>query len=44
MSVAWTYLIACLPQIWIFTQKVEALVKQKNIVVSLITAPFTFRV
>ncbi len=44
LSVARTYLIASLPQVRIVSQKVEALVELEDIVVSLISTPFTLRV
>lgn len=44
LSVARTYFITVLPQVRVFTQKVEALVELKDVVVSLIATPFTLRV
>jgi len=44
LSVARAYLIAGLPHVRILTEKMEALIELKNVVVSLIPAPFTFRV
>lgn len=44
LSVARIDFIAGLPQIWVFTQKVETLVELENVLVSLISTPFTLRV
>lgn len=44
LSVARAYLIATLSEARIAAQKMEALIELKNIVVSLIPAPFTLRV
>lgn len=44
LSVARTYLIASLPQVRLVSQKVGVLVELEDIVVSLISTPFTLRV